>query len=451
MRLLPIPQQGHQLNPCLSSLFRRDYSALYKGIQELNRTTQTESTEAEKSQKSPIEARIQAIAELIPAPQQKQFYLWAIDVTPLPRPYAKTLEDRSIVYQPNTIKGNKPINIGHSYSVLTALPEREETGQIPWAIPLMVNRVKSSSTGKQVGSQQLKQILTNENLPWSNHLSVLVVDSDYSAKTFLADQEQHPNLVVVTRVRSNRVFYASPEPKIIPSKGHPRWYGAKCDLKDEATWPEPTEVVQTNFTTKRGRLLNVTIQSWSDMLMRGSHGCPMHDNPFTLMQIQVTSPEGIRIWKPMWLIMIGQRRDELTIIEAYQAYRQRYDIEHLLRFGKQKLLLNASATPEVEHEENWVQLSFLAYVQLWAARKLALTLPRPWERYLPQKTEGFLSPSMVQRDMERIITEIGTPANPPKRRGFSGGRTTGMIQTKRTRHQVIKKAKQPEATTPIAV
>ncbi len=89
--------------------------------------------------------------------------------------------------------------------------------------------------------------------------------------------------------------------------------------------------------------------------------------------------------------------------------------------------------------------------QLWAARKLALSLPRSWERYLPQKTEGFLSPSMVQRDMQRIITKIGTPANLPKRRGYSAGRATGMIQTKRTRHQVIKKAKPPEPTTPIAV
>ena len=111
--------------------------------------------------------------------------------------------------------------------------------------------------------------------------------------------------------------------------------------------------------------------------------------PLREMQIQVTTPEGISIWKPMWLIMIGQRRDELTTIEAYQAYRQRYDIEHLLRFGKQRLLLNASATPEVEHEENWVSLSFLAYVQLWAARKLASSLPRRWERYLAPKTEGF--------------------------------------------------------------
>ena len=91
----------------LSPLFRREYSALYKGIQELSRTTQTDSTEASKSQKSQqrggisrgnlgispaqIEARLQAISALIPTPQQKQFYLWALDVTPLPRPYAKTL------------------------------------------------------------------------------------------------------------------------------------------------------------------------------------------------------------------------------------------------------------------------------------------------------------------------------------------------------------------------
>jgi hypothetical protein len=57
----------------------------------------------------------------------------------------------------------------------------------------------------------------------------------------------------------------------------------------------------------------------------------------------------------MWLIMMGQRRSELRITEGYQAYRQRYNIEHLLRFGKQRLLLNASGTPQVEHEENWVQ------------------------------------------------------------------------------------------------
>ena len=438
----------------LSPLFKREYSALYKGIQQMSRMTQTNSTEAEKSQKSQFQDRLEAIAELIPTPQQKQFYLWAIDVTPLPRPYAKTLEERSIIYQPNTIKGNKPINIGHSYSVLTSLPEREETGGMSWAIPLTVERVKSDHTGKQVGSQQLKQILTQSNFPWSNHLSVVVVDSDYSAKTFLAEQKQHHNLVVVTRVRSNRVFYTCPEPLAKRSVGHPKWYGAKFDLKDETTWHKPNQVVKENFTSKRGRAFNVTISCWSEMLMRGSHDCPMYRQPFSLMQIQVTTTEGTRIWKPMWLIMIGQRQYELTPTEGYQAYQQRYDIEHLLRFGKQKLLLNASTTPEVEHEENGVNLSFLAYVQLWAARKLAFSQYRPWERYLSQKNATFLTPSQVQRDMNRIISEIGTPANSPKRRGYSQGRTQGMVQTKRTRHEVIKKGKKSkslEPSTPIAV
>ena len=60
----------------------------------------------------------------------------------------------------------------------------------------------------------------------------------------------------------------------------------------------------------------------------------MHRQPFSLMQIQVTTTEGISIWKPMWSIIMGQRRDQLSSIEADRAYRQRYDIEHLLRFGR---------------------------------------------------------------------------------------------------------------------
>ena len=55
----------------LSPLFSREYSALYKGIQELSRTTQTDSTEASKSQLTRIEARIKAISELIPTPKPK--------------------------------------------------------------------------------------------------------------------------------------------------------------------------------------------------------------------------------------------------------------------------------------------------------------------------------------------------------------------------------------------
>lgn len=59
---------------------------------------------------------------------QRPFNLFATDTTPHPRPDAKTLAERGYIYQLNTIIGNKPINIGHSYSLLSILPEKENDG-----------------------------------------------------------------------------------------------------------------------------------------------------------------------------------------------------------------------------------------------------------------------------------------------------------------------------------
>ena len=184
--------------------------------------------------------------------------------------------------------------------------------------------------------------------------------------------------------------------------------------------------------------------------MRGTKNCPMHLHPFTLIQIQVTDSEGKVVWRPMWLSLFGQRRHQLSAEEGWQAYRQRYDLEHFLRFGKQKMLLTAFQTPEVEHEENWVQLTLLAYVQMWAARELAVNLPRSWERYLPNSREGQVSPSVVQRDFTRIISQIGTPAKFPKRRGKSPGRAQGNSQTRRPRHPVSKKGSKRSRKSAIA-
>lgn len=144
--------------------------------------------------------------------------------------------------------------------------------------------------------------------------------------------------------------------------------------------------------------------------------------------------------------LIGQRRQELTAMCSYQAYRQRFDMEHMLRFGKQRLLMGAFQTPEVEHEENWIQLTLLAYAQLWAARKLAVHLPRPWERYLTRNLNPTITPSMVQRSFLRIITQIGTPAISPKPRGFSTGRVPGQSLGKRQRQSVLKKGKKSQSS-----
>jgi len=80
-------------------------------------------------------------------------------------------------------------------------------------------------------------------------------------------------------------------------------------------------------------------------------------------------------------------------LEKLSWYLCRWQIEHFFRFAKQRLLLNKFRTPEVAHEKHWWELVCLAYIQLWLAAPLADALPKPWERYLPERPSGTLSSS----------------------------------------------------------
>ena len=72
-----------------------------------------------------------------------------------------SLRDRTYVYEPNSVKGKKPINIGHSYSVVSFLPEKDDDCDAPWAIPLSGQRVSSEQKDVYVGNQQINKILNH--------------------------------------------------------------------------------------------------------------------------------------------------------------------------------------------------------------------------------------------------------------------------------------------------
>ena len=169
----------------------------------------------------------------------------------------------------------------------------------------------------------------------------------------------------------------------------------------------------------------------------------MHNHPFTLVRARLLDAQGQSVFqRPLWLIVLGERRHELSLLDTWHAYEQRVDMEHFFRFGKQKLLVAAYQTPLVEHEENWWQLVQLAYVQLFLARDLAEVMPRPWEKSLVKAVQREIaSPAMVLRAFGRIISQLGTPAQAPKPRGKSPGRAKGEKPGPRKRQPVIKKGK----------
>ena len=423
----------------LNPSFQRSYNSIYKAIKESFNTSESDKNDDEDKLNTSSEL-IRTVSQLIEKPQQRPFYLFATDTTPHPRPYAKTLSDRGYIYQPNTVKGNKPINIGHSYSLLSILPEKVTDNDGTWAVPLSGERVSLKTNGVDIASKQIQVVMSDSSLPWYKKLSVLVGDTAFSKRQFLFEQSQHDNLVVIARCRSNRVFYQSPPIEELNKKrGCPKKYGERFDLGDAETWHSPDETTLVQQTTRKGRILNVNIQAWHQMLMRGTKYQKMYHHPFTLIRIHVTDDTCSTVWKPMWLIVMGNKREEISLTVAYSCYRQRFDIEHMLRFGKQRLLMTQFQTPDVEHEENWIQFVLLAYVQLWAAKDLATHLPKPWERYLKQNNDKIVTPSVVQRDFQRIISEIGTPARSPKTRGNSIGRAQGQIQRRRTKQPVVKK------------
>jgi len=428
----------------LNSLFHRQYSSLHDAVDNFFVPTSPDKAEAERHQQQIVHMRI--VAGQCPQPVRRNFYLLGLDTTGQPRPFANTLADRGIHYHPNPAPGNKPIMVGHSYSVLAGLPEKEKMTSPPWVIPLLIQRVPTDKKATDVGASQVDDLLKDESLPFGRQLTVLVGDSSYSVREFLGQGVKHKNLAMTVRVRGNRTFYRIPGQDALSSrgKGHPLWYGSSFNMKEPATWGAPNAVESVPFTFRNGRNCQVKIEAWYDMLMSGKRNIPMHKHPFTLIRIIMKDNSGKAVFvRPLWLIIIGQRRHEISLFDAYEAYRQRYDLEHFFRFGKNRLLMASYQSPDVEHEENWWEIVGLAYAELNAAAPLANNLPRPWERYLPEVKEqsagDLLSPSKVQRDLPRIIQEIGTPARLPKPRGKSPGRAKGYSTGKRERLPVVKK------------
>jgi hypothetical protein len=383
----------------LNPHFQQEHTSLFKGITVY---------QPEKASLSLAELG----APYRPPLWQGRFHILGTDYTSNPRPYAFKLTEREVVYQATPIKGQKPITYGHQYYHINALADQSDPDYPSWAPPLSAYRVNRQDR-ETVAIAQMRALLDNPLLPYYQEPSIQVGDSQFSTPAYLAAFHDKTNLTTVVRSRSNRVYNFPAEPEVKTAKrGRRRLYGPKMDLKDPASWPQPDESAIFSQTTYRGKSRIVEIQAWRNVLMRGHRKkalLPMHQYPFTLVRVRLYDDQMRLLFAedPLWLIVMGQERQQLSPQDSYEVFGSRAGMEHFFRFAKRNLLLDKFQTPETEHEEHWWQLVCLAYLQLWVAQEYASCQPRPWEKSLPQVQKRYLSPTMVQRSFGGIIRQFG--------------------------------------------
>ncbi len=445
--LCSMPNARSVVELSLSPYFKHQYPSIYKAIA----TGGWEDVDMPK-----------LIGQYLPPPKERGYWLFGVDGTPQKRQFAYTLSDKGYVYYPNPVGSNKPITIGHEYSTVALLPKLGPKMAKSWVVPLSTQRANTDEDKELVGARQINALLDDSELPWYEKLAVDVGDSRYSKPAYLhAVHKDHPDLVTVAKIRSNRTLYHYVEPSEENPAHRSQFKGDVFRLPDPDTHtpPDKTLVLELKDSEKKKKEHEVQIEVshksigmiWENMVMPGKNKperIPMEKYPFRLVKITCFDKEGNEVYSnPLWLIVVGERRKELSLEDIYEIYTSRSRLEHFFRFGKQKLLLNAFQTAETEREENWWRIVHLAYLMLWMAQPLTQHLPRPWERHLPEHKKGIIGPANVQRDFPRLISQFGSPAKALKPRGKSPGRQQGFQLPPRERHPVVYKGqKKPETS-----
>jgi len=428
-----------------SPLFHYQYSSLYKGISPLSlpekRFGLTEVTDLCLKQVKP-----------------RSRYLFQLDVTPSIRSHSHSLPNRSYVKVPNNVvPGNKPVNVGYGLSCLHLQVLSDEK----WSLPLLIDRIKPSENGKQVGLCQLESILQDKSRLFAQaELLINTADSDYSHPSFVAPLYKYKNLVNIIRLRKGQKVYK--QEHRTHTGGRDAYKGEKAYLLDHSqarkagkhdylansifeTY-EFDDFQQIHTKTSKGRLLDIELYRFNDLILETKKGHKMLDKPIDILVSKVFDAKtGRAVFAPMYTAITNQERRTISSIEAFDSYRHRYDIEPAFRFGKQKLKLDKYKTSKIENYDNWLTIYQLAYWLLFVASDEVKYQPKKWRGYKaenkPENLKEHLSPCQTFSGLQDLLLKIDPKPFKPRSSNKGKGREKGTKLTPKTRHPVLKKRK----------
>ena len=229
---------------------------------------------------------------------------------------------------------------------------------------------------------------------------------------------------------------------------HIKKYGDEFKLHDLSTWSEPCEHKEFELVTAKGKVLTVKLRRWNDLIVRGKRKMKMHDKKLDIVKVEFYNAEGKSIqYKNIWLVAAGKEKSSLDIQEIYYTYAKRYNIEHVFRFSKQKLLLSNYETPDIEVQDKWILLNAIVYLNMFACSGIiASEEMNPWYKNKSSK-DGVLTPYQTKANYGLILDAVGTPAKKVAYKKRGSGREKGTVFKKRVKHAVNRKTEKKAKNT----
>ena len=383
----------------------------------------------------------EALRDLLVAARERDWPLvFAIDASTYPRPEAECSPDREFHHHScaGSHGGDGAAVAGWAFQWLAQVSFAHDS----WTAPQDQVRVGAGGDATRQAAAQVIAHAARLRAAGEGGIPLYVLDAGYDEAPLTWDLRGHLDRVqVLVRLRSDRVLYRDPPPRVPGKAGRPRVHGSGSDrfeCRSPATWGAP----ERELGLDEEKYGHVSVKSWNGLhpklFCRGRFAGFAKPPVIRCHLIRVTVtrlPNGRKVPGPLWLWWAGPGTPDLDLI--WRAYLHRFDIEHTYRLAKHTLGWDKAALRHPEQVARWTWLIIAAVTQLRLARPIAEDHRQRWER---RRSQGKLSPGRVRRDFARLAALAGTPASPPKPSKAGPGRPKGRRSTPAPRHDVNKKA-----------
>jgi hypothetical protein len=372
----------------------------------------------------------------------------AVDVCNWLRPDAHASPGRLFCHVHGRGKNAGQAIPGWPYSFVAALGP----GRSGWALLLDAVRLGPDDDETAVTAAQLREV--TGRLVAAGHWRegdppiLIALDAGYNP-TRLAWLLADLPVVLVARVRSDRVYYGHVPPRAAGTPGRQGRHGARVSCADPGTWAGAA-VTEVAASPRYGPLAvaawhrvhqELTSQSggWEDW----PPGTPRPLVEGTLIRLAATSAAaGYQALEPMWLWAAAPQASAAEITVLWQAYLRRFDLEHVFRFLKSRLGWNKPLLRDPAAADRWTWLIIACYDQLYLARALAADIRLPWQ---PAQPPGAMTPGRVRAGFRHVREMLGSPARPAKPSVPGPGRPKGSKNKNMApRHPVGKRHPKPD-------